>query len=772
MKKLLLFLVICINIFCVNKKSSTTSNEIKDKEILRLAKVEPDLDDYNKIYGLLKENKIKELTYILKNNKYIDKFDVLYYAIENDYKNITKEILKSLNNEEKLTALEYFLRDNNKELMNLVFEYKVNINGYDIHESKLWEYLLFNYVEKDDFLDKMNFLISKGLDLNIKSMYGDTILTKIFDFRDINKELWTGIFDVKGVEKLINIKNADNESPLELALSNYEIDEKTIEFLISKGADIKSEDSEGREMIFSSLDTGNKEIVNLFLNKGVDVNTVDNNSKNLLSYAVSNESLEIIKLLIEKGANINQIDNEGRRPIHYLLLSMYESEGKEEILKTLLDNKNIKLNIKDYDDKTIIDYAENYEKNSIKIILKKFLELKGTLLEEALIKLVQYGDVESLDFLVKSSYKFDQKTLNELLYYVNKDESGQGLVFLIQNGADINYFNENFGNYIFELVRSFEYCENEGVKILSKLLDLGLNYNGLNEENENILNYAIRLNENEVAQMIIDKKLKKDWRNINGETPLMEAAKNSNFKMIDYMLNNGWDINETDNLKRNALMIAMDEKKFAEDYSYFNALYFLEKGININHKDDKGLNLLSYAAFAGSFDLVEKLIKMGIETDIIDDFGNKPLLYARGKEKFEYILKLTKNVDYKGREGENYIKNAIAYSDYEVFTLLLGKGVILKAEYVDFAVENMEFYNKKIMELLLKSIKSGFNEEELFWRALYNNDIETMETLIARGYNINKKNEYGQTPMDIANSEELYLAKEFLSKKVKVSKKK
>jgi len=226
LKKLLLFLVICMNIFCVNKKSNTSNNEIKDKEILRLAKVEPNLDDYDKIYDLLKEKKIKELTYILKNNKYIDKMAVLYYAIENDYKDIIKEILKSLNNEEKLRALEYLLGANNKELMNLVFENKVNINGYDTDENRLWEYLLFDYTEKDDFLEKMNFLISKGLDLNTKSMYGDTILTKIFDSNDINRELWTEIFEVNGIEKLINVKSDDNESPLELALSYHGIDEK------------------------------------------------------------------------------------------------------------------------------------------------------------------------------------------------------------------------------------------------------------------------------------------------------------------------------------------------------------------------------------------------------------------------------------------------------------------------------------------------------------------------------------------------------------------
>lgn len=361
------------------------------------------------------------------------------------------------------------------------------------------------------------------------------------------------------------------------------------------------------------------------------------------------------------------------------------------------------------------------------------------------------------------------KSLNELSDYVHEDISGQSLIFLLKSGADVKYFNENHGTYIFSLIATYEYI---GTNSLLKLLDLGIGYEQLNYDNENILTYSIITNKNEVAKMIIDKKLKKDWRDGNGETPLTVAAKNNNFDMIKYLLSSGEDINETDNQQRNALMITMDEKSYDGNYSYFDALYFLEKGIDINHRDDKGLNLLSYAAFGGSVELIEKLVKMGIEVDGTDDFGNKPLLYARGKEKFEYLLNLTKNIDYKGKEGENYIKNVIDYSDYEVFILLIEKGVPIKAEYIDFAVENMEFYNKKIIGILLKNIKNGFDMERLFIKALYNNDIENMETLVARGYNINKKNECGQTPMDIANSEDLYLAKEFLNKKLKASKKK
>lgn len=767
MKKILLFLAICINIFCTNKKSSTVADEIKDKEILRLAKIEPNMEDYDKIYDLLKKKRIKELNYILKNNKYIDKMAVLYYAIENDYKDIIKEILKSLNNEEKLRALEYLLGANNKELMNLVFENKVNINGYDTDENRLWEYLLFDYTEKDDFLEKINFLISKGLDLNTKSMYGDTILTKIFDSNDINRELWTEIFEVNGIEKLINVKSDDNESPLELALSYHGIDEKTIKLLILKGADIKLKDFEGREVIFKSLEIRNKEIVNSFLSMGADVNAIDNNSKNLLSYAVNNSPLEIIELLVEKGADINQIDNDGKGPIHYLLRDRYIDDSKEEILDFFF-KKNIDLNVRDFEGNTLSTYIRYCDEVIKKMVIKKYVELNSPLLKEMMIEFVKNGDIESLNYLLES-YEIDQKILNELSDYVHEDISGQSLIFLLKSGADVKYFNENHGTYIFSLIATYEYI---GTNSLLKLLDLGIGYEQLNYDNENILTYSIITNKNEVAKMIIDKKLKKDWRDGNGETPLTVAAKNNNFDMIKYLLSSGEDINETDNQQRNALMITMDEKSYDGNYSYFDALYFLEKGIDINHRDDKGLNLLSYAAFGGSVELIEKLVKMGIEVDGTDDFGNKPLLYARGKEKFEYLLNLTKNIDYKGKEGENYIKNAIDYSDYEVFILLIEKGVPIKAEYIDFAVENMEFYNKKIIGILLKNIKNGFDMERLFIKALYNNDIENMETLVARGYNINKKNECGQTPMDIANSEDLYLAKEFLNKKLKASKKK
>lgn len=73
------------------------------------------------------------------------------------------------------------------------------------------------------------------------------------------------------------------------------------------------------------------------------------------------------------------------------------------------------------------------------------------------------------------------------------------------------------------------------------------------------------------------------------------------------------------------------------------------------------------------------------------------------------------------------LKNAITYSDYEVVSISIAKGVLIKKEYLNFALKNMEFYNKQIIETLLKNIKKGFNKENLFMKALSNNDIETIK---------------------------------------------
>ena len=56
MKKLLLFLIVSINIFCVNVKSNTVDTGIKDKEVIRLAKIELNEEDYEKIYDLIEKD--------------------------------------------------------------------------------------------------------------------------------------------------------------------------------------------------------------------------------------------------------------------------------------------------------------------------------------------------------------------------------------------------------------------------------------------------------------------------------------------------------------------------------------------------------------------------------------------------------------------------------------------------------------------------------------------------------------------------------------------
>jgi len=172
--------------------------------------------------------------------------------------------------------------------------------------------------------DTVEFLVSKGADVNIKDIYGQTPLQ--IAPHSGNAEVVIQLVS-KGAE--INIKNSIGRTPLHDAV--YLAQFQMVKYLISQGAEINPIDIRSKTPLHDAVIDNKVEISNYLITKGAAVNAKDGDGKASLHYAAINENLELTKSLVSSGANVNIRDKFNRIPLHYAA-----DEGYLEIVKYLI----------------------------------------------------------------------------------------------------------------------------------------------------------------------------------------------------------------------------------------------------------------------------------------------------------------------------------------------------------------------------------------------------------------------------------------------------
>ncbi|MBI9015935.1 MAG: ankyrin repeat domain-containing protein [Phycisphaerae bacterium] len=160
-------------------------------------------------------------------------------------------------------------------------------------------------------------LIKNGASVNSINIFGATPLHYAHNTDIAN------VFVENGAN--VNVSNNGSETPLQIAA--YIHDAPLGLYLLSKGADPKIEDGDGRTALFYfyATDTnwdawphfnGNKKLVEFHqrLVDGIDVNIKDNKGNTALHLA---PTPDIVKLLLEKGAKVNTVNNDGFTPLHW-----------------------------------------------------------------------------------------------------------------------------------------------------------------------------------------------------------------------------------------------------------------------------------------------------------------------------------------------------------------------------------------------------------------------------------------------------------------------
>ena len=160
--------------------------------------------------------------------------------------------------------------------------------------------------------------------------------------------------------------------------------------------------------------------------------------------------------------------------------------------------------------------------------------------------------------------------------------------------------------------------------LVEKILKLGVNINKVQDKiGESPLHSAIKANNLKIVKLLLEHKADANFENLSGKTPLQFAVLQGHIEIIEELLKHGAKVDLIGGLKVTPLMNA-----FLADRIDI-AKILLDHGADINHCWTKGRSVLHHAGVAdGNFRKVEFLLKNQADVDARDSSDCTPLHLA------------------------------------------------------------------------------------------------------------------------------------------------
>ena len=643
--------------------------------------------------------------------------------------------------------------------------------------SKTLDESLFSAVE-DNNIKKVKSYLEQGANCNALDSYNRTALinASVSGYDDIAKLL---------IEEGTDVNIQDKAGATALMYTARNTNYEMVEFLLKNGADVNIRDTAGETALYYSIEHnsfGQKnetenaiKILNLLIKYGADVNTKNDEGTSLLdvSYRISesfDKNKEMFKILVENGFDLESRIKADRSDYDYtpLMIAVYKEDY--DMVKYLLD-KGANPNTANNEKKTALMIANDDGNFDIsKLLIQQGANINAqdedgytTLMNAALI-----GDYEMVKFLLENGANINTKD---------------------NDGNTVLYYNIRYDHYGKE-----EMLEN-AKKIFNLLIKYGADVNTKDNDGASLLDKSYRTStalaqNREMFKVLVENSFDLESRIDGGEdyptgydyTPLMIAAAINDYDMVKFLVEKGADVNAKTHFEYSSvetpLLLSLDyehiESRYDENSSV--AEYLINNGANINVTNEDGETPLMYASKVHNIKVIELLIQKGADINVFDNYGNTALIY--GVNNLETVKLLVENgADvnfYKG--GSTALISACEYSherNIDVIKYLVSKNAninaqdnkgdtalnktldtsdegsidILDFEIANFLIEQGADVNIKNKREYTPFIYLGMGEGNFNNKSFQEYRIKLAEVLLEKGADINAKDYNGYTSL-------------------------
>mgnify|MGYP003611396911 CR=1 FL=1 len=264
---------------------------------------------------------------------------------------------------------------------------------------------------------------------------------------------------------------------------------------------------------------------------------------------------------------------------------------------------------------------------------------------------------------------------------------------------------------IYTKLQLFYEMQDQDTNKISELLEkIGeLDYKA-SDDGSNLLMVAIGKRNDKIAEFLINKGANTNWKNNNGETVLEEAVKYGNLKTLKLVMNKKPDYG-------NPLINAI----FQNDVLKVKEL--IDKGFLVEDKEfSEYVTPFMIASFMNNVKIMKMLIEKGASIDKINENGKTALMFAicnNSSEAIQYLISLGVNIN-----TEEYYRTPL--------------------------MEACELNYLETAEILIKNGASLETPVSLLSVCAKNDSIDVAKKLIEIGVNVNEKDYFNETPLNVA----------------------
>ena len=160
------------------------------------------------------------------------------------------------------------------------------------------------------------------------------------------------------LKQWINAKQkSDGWTPLHYACFTGNTD--AIYTLLRHGADWKSKNNMGLNMLHTAAQGDTPLPLYLFNKMGLDINSTDNRGSSPLHWACYSQCETVMEFILSTNVNLDQKDSEGYTPLHITVRSLDEYESCMPVRRLLISGAS--QNIKDNSGKIPSEYVDEVE---------------------------------------------------------------------------------------------------------------------------------------------------------------------------------------------------------------------------------------------------------------------------------------------------------------------------------------------------------------------------------------------------------------------------
>ncbi|KAF3291558.1 hypothetical protein TWF970_000772 [Orbilia oligospora] len=513
-------------------------------------------------------------------------------------------------------------------------------------------------------------LIGIGVNLEVKDHRGQTPL--FIAARNRSDSIFRRLMESKS-----DIEVANTEGKTALMAAAEWGHEMIAEMLIKSGASVEVRDKNGDTPLIAAAGRGYEVIAELLIKSGASVEVGDKDGETPLIAAAGRGSEVIAELLIKSGASLQAKNKDGETALWKAL-----GRSKWGVSRMLID-RGADLKVKNKLGRTLLSqlgYSENGD--DVRYLVEVLINWEDEdNYREMMLVSAKYGYEDIIRLLVEKgvgSTAFDGEDGQQLFWNAVRGGYAGIVGLLVEQGINLDQYNKAHAPYddvITPLQVAIGNKDQGMVRILAeKGATLGANslYMAFKSRNRDIINF------------LMENGVDLQTRDIKGRTALSVGVSdywNYDEGALELLLEEGTDLESRDNKGRTPLLLAVKccakRQRYYEDNT-LKIIFLIKKGANLEARDVYGQTSLSIATWYGDEDLVRLLVVHGANLESMDNRLQTPLSIAaeNGHEDVvRFLVEERANLQMIDEEGKTPLQHAITNGHEDVIRILTAKKI-------------------------------------------------------------------------------------------------